>query len=164
MEPVNPKRKTRKVSEITAIQYGFFIPIQGGGQMGIICDPSSDDIGQAVKNKEFAERGFQSHLAGIQKEWEAGSPTAEEYCRRVKTYHARRIAYFVENGWDGDPIELKPDGSVNDGLHRLKAAKYLGMEEVEIKIAGETKSQQQTETEMSPQPKDDTGAKNTEQV
>ena len=61
----------------------------------------------------------------------------QEYCRRVRSYHARRIAHFAVNGWNGDPITLKADGSMCDGLHRWRAAKHLGMEEVEVIIAGE---------------------------
>ena len=46
----------------------------------------------------------------------------------------RRIVYFVVNGWE-EPILLCKDGcTISDGLHRLKAAIYLGLEEVEVKL------------------------------
>ena len=131
------KPKTRKVDEITGtIPYGFYVPTPEG-KLGINADPSNEDIALAVKNKEFENRGFQSHLKELQAEWEAGTPSHEEYGKRVKTYHARRIAYWVEYGWKGDPIELKPDGSMSDGLHRWRAAKFLRLETIEVKIVGE---------------------------
>jgi ParB-like chromosome segregation protein Spo0J len=43
----------------------------------------------------------------------------------------------TRTGLSPDPIELKADGSVCDGLHRWRAAKHLGLEEVEVKTARE---------------------------
>jgi ParB-like nuclease domain len=44
------------------------------------------------------------------------------------------IAYFVVNGWS-DPIILNHDErTIIDGLHRLKAAMYLGMDTIEVAI------------------------------
>jgi len=49
-------------------------------------------------------------------------------------YHARRIAFFIVNGWS-EPIVLRGDGcTIEDGLHRLKAALYKGIPEVEITV------------------------------
>jgi len=100
-------------------------------------------IEEAIKNNELEIRGFQSHYAELEEEWNANltgdfNAKCMEYARRSKTYHARRIAFFVVKGWDGDPIVLEPDAvAINDGLHRLKAAKHMDLQEVEIKIAGE---------------------------
>jgi hypothetical protein len=49
-----------------------------------------------------------------------------------KKYHAKRIAFYVVNGWQ-DGIVLNEDKkTVKDGLHRLKATIFLGWDTVEI--------------------------------
>lgn len=121
-------RVTVKISEIKGmIPYGFYLD-----RTPIVCDPSPADIDQAIKADEFELRGFQTHLGELQAEW-GSALTAEDYCIRVKTYHARRIAQFVRHGWT-DPIALTKDKAITDGLHRLRAAIHKGMEEVEVTI------------------------------
>ncbi len=52
----------------------------------------------------------------------------------MRKYHAR-IAFFVVNGWD-EPIVLNTDEhKIKEGLHRLKAAIFLGWETVEVDVA-----------------------------
>src|SRR5436190_21826703 len=120
----NPKFQTRKVSEIQRPPYGFYIPINGQ-QVPVVSDPTPEEICQAIEDDQLEARGFQSHKAELEKEWNESLPgefraNCIEYGRRCRVYHAQRIAFFVVNGWDGDPIELKPDGvNINDGLHRL---------------------------------------------
>lgn len=121
-------RMTVKVSEIRGvIPYGFYLD-----HIPVVCDPSPDDINQALDADAFELRGFQTHLPELQAEWGSAS-SAEDYCLRVKTYHARRIAQFVRHGWT-DPIALTKDKTITDGLHRLRAAIHKGMEEVEVTI------------------------------
>jgi hypothetical protein len=128
----------KQVSEIRHPPYGFY-DLENQPMMA---DPSREDIEQAISAQELEKRGFQTHLPALKKEWEEGLsfPTdKEEYAQRCRTYHARRIAYFVVNGWDGELIELKADGvSVSDGLHRLRAAIYMRKETVDVKVLVET--------------------------
>jgi len=67
-------------------------------------------------------------------EWLQQAKSLEDWSRLVKGYHARRIAYFVLHEWN-DPIVLNTEGGLTDGLHRIKAARHKGMDEVEIVIA-----------------------------
>lgn len=129
------KPKTRKISEMTDVLYvTHFNTAQG--VLTISCDPSAFDIDQAITNKQFELRGFQSHLEELKAEW--SSQDIGECCLRAKKYHAQRIANFVVNGWNKDPITLNVNGEIIDGLHRWKAARHMKINEVEIKIEGET--------------------------
>ena len=118
-------RKTRKVNEITLVPYAEF---------GCNCDPSRDDIQCALDEGNLEERAFQRDLEELKAEWLQASNNARdaaEWIRQLKSYHARRVAWFVAHGWS-DPITIGSDGKIKDGLHRLHAAKFLGNEEVEV--------------------------------
>ena len=137
MEQPNKKPKTKKISEIRYPPYGFF----DLNNQPVKADPTHEDIEQAIKNSKLEERDLHTHGDALRREWAEGLSFPADYDvygRRCRTYHARRIAYFVVNGWDGELIELKADGfSMIDGLHRLRAAIYKGQETVEVKVAGE---------------------------
>jgi hypothetical protein len=92
---------------------------------------------QAHIDQQLEERGFQSDLDALVNEWKQGSQggqNLEQWCHLVTNYHTRRTAYFVVHGWN-DPIAVTSEGTIVDGSHRLRAAIYMGMQEVEIKIA-----------------------------
>ena len=98
------------------------------------CEPSADDIQRAIDEKQFEFRGFQTHHDELMDEWKNGASSAREFNELMRAYHTRRIAHFVDQGWN-DPIILTVDGKMKDGLHRLKAAIFKGMGEVEVTIA-----------------------------
>ena len=105
----------KKVSKIENTEYG---------QDSVCCEPSKADIQKAVDEKDFESRRFQEDFYELIAEWEAASKP-ERY-ERMRKYHAKRIAFFVVNGWDG-PIVLNTDEhKIKEGLHRLKAAIFLG--------------------------------------
>jgi len=61
-----------------------------------------------------------------------------------RDFHIARVAYFVLNGWES-PIEIDvgcpslgcyAGWIVNDGNHRLAAAFYLGLSEIQAEISG----------------------------
>lgn len=60
-----------------------------------------------------------------------------------KLYHVKRIAYFVEHGWN-DPISIdvgvpglsEPEWLIEDGNHRLAAAIYLRDKEILAEVSG----------------------------
>src|SRR2546423_1738775 len=97
------------------------------------CEPSPEQIERAIQAKDFDKRGYQECLQELVDEWNRGGPTPEEYNRREQQYHARRIANFAANKWDHPPV-LKKDGSVVDGLHRIKAARHLGDKTIKVQI------------------------------
>lgn len=97
----------------------------------IYCEPSNEEIEIAVRENDLEERGYQSHEAELNEEWNQPG-LFDKYCELEHAYHVRRVAFFVKNRWT-DPITLKDDGrTISDGLHRLKAAIYLDMEYVEV--------------------------------
>ena len=116
----------KKVSEIRNVLYG---------EGNVSCEPLPSDIADAIQSAEFELRGFQNDLPALKSEWDrAAQNNFDEFCRLVKTYHAKRIAFFVVHGWN-DPIVLRSDGcTIEDGLHRLKAALYKGVPEVEVTV------------------------------
>jgi hypothetical protein len=98
------------------------------------CEPTSGQIDRAIREKDFDKRRYQEHIKELAEEWNRGDATSQEYNHREQDYHARRIADFAANGWRDAPT-LKMDGrSVDDGLHRLKAAKHLGKKTVKVRI------------------------------
>ena len=113
---------TKKLSEIDMGPYGF---------PGVSCEPSREDIEGAIAKGTLEERQFQADIQALNDEWNRNAGNEQEYFLLQKEYHARRIAFFVVNGWK-EPIVLHRDEkTVKDGLHRLKAADYLNMEYVD---------------------------------
>jgi hypothetical protein len=51
-----------------------------------------------------------------------------------KNYNASRVAYLVEKGWAGHPIKVMMNGDLNDGQHRIMAACFLGLKEVDVLV------------------------------
>jgi hypothetical protein len=97
----------------------------------ISCESSPEEIERAVRDNDLEQRGYQSHEAELNKEWNQPG-TFEGYCELEHVYHVRRVAFFVKNSWTYS-ITLNSDGrTVSDGLHRLKSAIYLNMEYVEV--------------------------------
>jgi hypothetical protein len=90
-----------RIADITIVRYG---------EANVLCEPSSDEIKQAIETNQLEARGFQADLDELKAEWIKGSHGGrdlEEWCRLVKDYHARRIAHFAVNGWE-DPIKAGP--------------------------------------------------------
>jgi hypothetical protein len=112
----------KKVAEIINDSYGEY---------NVSCEPSNEEIEKAIREEDFETGAFQDDLDKLKAEWEKAR-NFQEYCDSVKKYHIRRIAFFVVNKWK-DPIVLNKDEcTVKDGLHRLKAAIYSGMETVDV--------------------------------
>ncbi|MGD0843560.1 MAG: hypothetical protein ABSA06_04230 [Geobacteraceae bacterium] len=106
-------------------------------QYNISSEPSRIDIESAISRCESESRGFQEQLQELNDEWNASASSIQQYCDRMRLYHAQRIAFFVTHGWT-DPIELHTDGrTVKDGLHRLKAARYMQLVTVDVTIEGQ---------------------------
>ena len=117
----------RRISEIKLRKYG--IP-----ETSVSCEPTFEDIREALNYQTFDTRDFQSDLDTLKAEWTQGAQgSLEEFGRLQRIYHARRIAYFIVHGWN-DPITVDADGWITDGSHRIRAAIALGMDEIEIQI------------------------------
>jgi hypothetical protein len=125
----------RKIADIKPIPYGF--------NVGTIysAEPSRMEIQFAIDNGQLEDRGYQTHFDELNREWEGGlsfEPAEEfrslqEFADRQRSYHAKRIAHFVVHGWS-DPIILDANGKIRDGSHRLKAAIFMGKDEIDVSI------------------------------
>ena len=119
----------KKVAEIENTPYGVW-----GENRWISCEPLKDKIDKAFKEKNFDKRSFQGNEAELIAEWNKGASCFEEFRVCAENYHARRIAYFASKERGEPIILLNNEKKISDGLHRLKAAIYLGLEEVEVII------------------------------
>jgi hypothetical protein len=94
----------------------------------VSCEPSDEDIAKAVQARDFEPRVFQDPAVETEP---MSEQNLEQRYALIKQYHARRIAYLAEYKWN-DPLVLFDNGSwIKDGSHRLRAAQYLGMEEID---------------------------------
>ena len=122
----------RRIADIPFVPYANW----DANGVQIPCEPSPEDIQRAIDDKQFEQRGFQTHHDELKAEWEKNVTSAGEWNERVRAYHTRRIAHFVVQGWS-DPIILNANGTMKDGLHRFKAAIFMGKDEVEVTISDE---------------------------
>jgi hypothetical protein len=120
----------REIAKIQIIPYGF------NDGITYLAEPSPMEIQYAVDNDLLESRGYQTHFDELNLEWEEGLRSLQELADRQKSYHAKRIAHFVVHGWS-DPIILDANGKITDGLHRLKAAIFMGKDEVDVIISGD---------------------------
>lgn len=110
-------------------------------ECGISVEPSDEEIRLAVEKVDLEERGMDQHHAEIKAWLFAGSNNGSDVAavvRMMKDYHARRVAYFVVNGLpagDPHPITITGENRVIAGNHRVRAARFLKMTEVEVGIA-----------------------------
>lgn len=120
---------TRKVNEITLVPYG-------DPASGVLHEPSTDDVQGALEKGALDERDFQRDLEELKAEWrQASNNDADAWAREVKNYHARRVAWFVTHGWN-DPITIGSNNVIRDGSHRIRAAIFLGHEEIDVVVGG----------------------------
>jgi hypothetical protein len=52
----------------------------------------------------------------------------------AKDYHAGRVAFLIVRGWKNSPIKIMPNGDMNDGQHRLLAAVFMDLKEVDVVV------------------------------
>ncbi len=122
----------RKISDLKIRYYGDTI----NGQT-IICEPTPKNICDAIQAGRLETRNYQTDSGALEAEWVSESQKSPDYLatwqRLVTDYHAGRIAHFVVNGWER-PISINANDEVTDGTHRIKAAIFRGVCEVEVTI------------------------------
>jgi hypothetical protein len=100
-------------------RYGFRV----NGRI-FYAEPTPEDVAEAIRNREFETRGLQQHAQQLQQEWEQ-HVAVEDRQTAVRRYHARRMAFLWVNGWsEEDVIKVCVCDVLEDGAHRLLAAKY----------------------------------------
>lgn len=111
-------------------------------ECGICVEPSEQEIRQAVEKGDLEERGMDEHQPEIKASLLAASNNGSDVAavvRMMKDYHTRRVAYFVVNGLpEGDPhpITINAQNRGTAGNHRVRATRYLKMDEVEVEVVG----------------------------
>jgi len=66
-----------------------------------------------------------------------GGADVEAVVRMMKSYHTKRVAYFVANGWPEDdphPITINNQNHVTAGNHRVRSARYMKLDEVDVLV------------------------------
>jgi hypothetical protein len=119
---------TVRTDEVHAQEYG---------QDGQSCEPSPADIARHVAFGEVEMRPFQTYAGQLALEWY--SVSGPERIALATRYHTMRVAYFVIKGWD-DPIKVVRTNYgylVTEGAHRIRAARFKGMESVLVQIDGD---------------------------
>jgi hypothetical protein len=123
--------EVRKICDIAIIPYGDCID-----NVSVCCEPTRQEICDALNEGHLETRNYQNDLEALKSEWfdaSRGATDIDGWKKVVTRYHARRIAYFVANGWD-DPIIVGSDGRISDGSHRIRAAMFTGMQEIKVRI------------------------------
>ena len=125
---------TKKTSELVPTPYVEF---------GYLVEPTTEEIKEAVDNGRLEHRGMDEHQEEIKAWLIAGSKNGQDIMASVsmmKTYHTRRVAFFVVNGIpenDKHPITVRQNNIVTAGNHRLRAAIYLEIPELEVHVTEE---------------------------
>ena len=119
----------KNTAEIENTLYG-----EWDGKKWIPCEPEKDEIEKAIKEKNFETRSYQGYKDELYAEFAKGALNPKEYYARIKNYHTHRIAYFTSTELKEPILLSKNERTISDGLHRLKAAIHLGVEEVEVII------------------------------
>jgi hypothetical protein len=97
----------------------------------LFAEPTLEGIAVAVKNRALEQRGLQEHWEELYTEWE-NAPKSERL-QVVQQYHTQRVAYFCMN-IHNDPIQICIHDVLEDGAHRLLAARYKEMATVDCEI------------------------------
>ncbi len=98
--------------------------------------PTNPDCIQIAKAVEEAKKGKLQDLVfnSLQFQAEFAKHKSDFYAcyAWIIDYHAGRVAYFVVKGWANSPIEITASGAMNEGQHRLLAACFMKLDEIEV--------------------------------
>ena len=132
----------RKVAELFGSKFrGWDLLISGRRFSTVQTEP------EAAKFLALAEAGtFLQELIFDSPEFKAefnrvvlsAGQNAGKVLKWTTDYHAGRVAYLMFKGWDTSPIRLAADGDMLDGQHRLLAAVFLKIAEVDVLIPDST--------------------------
>jgi hypothetical protein len=124
-------KTTKKLSELITcdyVEYGFSV------------EPTAEDIRQAIEKNDLEERGMDEHQDQIRAWLLAGSNNGDDVgavVRMMKEYHTKRVAYWVVKKLPTDdeyPITVNKGNQVTAGNHRVRAARYMGVGEIEVVV------------------------------
>jgi hypothetical protein len=106
-------------------------------------DPTRQGVEKAIKEERFCKRIMDQDYASFVNEVAKSTQDPNEIDRLVHEYHNERIAELVraKEVWldkpDAWPIKANQFNQVIEGNHRLRAIRYLELDEVEITFVQE---------------------------
>lgn len=106
-------------------------------------DPTRQGVEKAIKEGRFCKRIMDQDYVAFVNEVAKSTQDSNEIDRLVHEYHNERIAELVrtKEAWldkpDGWPIKANQFNQVIEGNHRLRAIRYLGLDEVDITFVQE---------------------------
>jgi len=113
---------------ICQIQRGEYAELIDGNRVSV--EPTYEEAADAVAREDIEPLGFQEHLEELREKLKTLS--SEEGIRWIRQYHNRHIAFFWVKGWpDEDVIKICSHDVLEDGGHRLLAAKFKGIETID---------------------------------
>jgi len=126
---VKKSGKERQFRKIKELKWSRYVDTVNGQQVD--CEPSEEAIRTALDNSDLESLHY--HDETLVPEWKSGARSIDEWGRLVRSYHARRIAYLVANKCE-DAISIRQDGFITDGNHRVRAAAFRGLAEIEVVV------------------------------
>jgi hypothetical protein len=103
---------------------------------------SEGDIADYIEQKKFEVRSFQAKevenefyefRGKLERQGFGREIIGEELARFAREFHLKRIA-FLAFDFPPDPIQLLSVGTIKDGVHRVIAAKFLGLNTIQCII------------------------------
>jgi hypothetical protein len=97
----------------------------------VYANPTEELINEAIDKNELEPRGLQEYESSLFEEWNQ-VPSADR-ARAIQQYHSRRVAFFCVNRCE-DPIKICIHDVLEDGAHRLLAAKHMNIDTIDCVI------------------------------
>jgi hypothetical protein len=122
---------TKKLSDLILCDYV---------ELGVSVEPTDQEIRQAIEKGDFEMRGMDEHQDLLRAWLLAGSNNGKDVdavVRLMSDYHRKRVAYLVVTEWPKDdkyPITVNKMNQVIAGNHRVRAARYKGITELEVMV------------------------------
>lgn len=126
---------TIKIAELKQSPYGFV------GTERV--DPTRDGIDRAIKEGRLSDRVMDRDYQAVVEVIRQNSNDPTEMNRLMREFHNERIAELVrtKDSWlgvtDRWPIKVNQFNQVIEGNHRFRAARFLGLEEIEVEVVDE---------------------------
>ena len=106
-------------------------------------DPTREGVEKAIKESRYSECIMDKDYESVTKSIFAKTRDPAELDRLIHEWHNERVAELVrtKEAWlgkaDNWPITINQFNEVIEGNHRFRAVRYLGLDEVAVKVVQE---------------------------
>ena len=128
-----------KVDSLKQSPYAF-----AQAQQGKRVDPTRQGVKKAIDEGRFNKKGMDQHyLKEVVPEIVNKTHDPAEMDRLIHEYHNERVAELVrtKEAWldqpDPHPIKVNQFNEVVEGNHRIRAIRYLNLDEIEVTVVQE---------------------------